>query len=339
MRMNDQKKTKSRTHAEAKPKGANGKSNVFLYAVRIAYSCFMFNFEARGRKGTPTKTRKRSQANKKAKLNRNGRNQIGRSAVSDLSNNLDMNCDPSNNQADRADASSGKNDRRSWIVSENRADASNKKTERQTQEAIFPYKSFLNLNKSQSYMLHKLMRKLGDRFRLVDNVIINDEAGIGLLNKCVRFKQISKRNGLKFRAKYDQWDMFVCVSSASAMVQHFFATSTTTKLLVNVLNKYHSTGLLIEKVGGVYELTSFDPNNQKTMTMMHIFCKSLKPISSKTRIVRCVSGPKNNTNDKCFAMSWEAIFKCFTGEKCLKSYSTQFHYDIVAKKKIIQLSQ
>lgn len=305
-----------------------------LYTSLILVLCF--DFQARGRptKDAPTKTQKRAQTykkrqtNKPAKKNVNGRYQIGRSAVADQSETI--------NEV----VTSGLTTKcPKWDLSANPAGEINKKTSCQTREEdIFPYKTFLNLNESQSDMLHTLMLKLGERFKLVDNVIINEEADIGLLNKSVRYKKFSKRHGLKARDKYDEWRIFVCISSACAMVQHFFATSTITKLLVNVMNMYHSTGLLIEKVGDSYEFTSHDPNNKRIMTMTQSFCNSLKLGSSETRVVRCVSGKQNNLNDKCFAMSWEAIYKSFTGQKCLKTYQLQFYYDFVAKKKI-KLSQ
>lgn len=201
---------------------------------------------------------------------------------------------------------------------------------------LFRYRRFLDLSKSQSYMIYKLMSKLEDRYEVYSNVIINDEFGIGLLNRCVRYKKFVKRCGPKIREKYDQWQVFVSISTASAMLEHFFANSKITRVLINVLNEFHSTGLLIEKNGENYVYTSYDPNHGRFMDMTRIFCKAFNTATSQTRVIRCITGNKNNTDNACFAMSWDAICKCFTGQKCFDSYATQFWYDYISKKKLPQ---
>lgn len=201
------------------------------------------------------------------------------------------------------------------------------------EDEIFNYNSFLNLSNCQSNLIHNLMLGLAAKFEKVHDVIVNKEAGIGLLSKCVRYKKYVKRNSQKQRDKFDKSRVFDCISTIKRMVTHFFANSSIKKLLVNVLNAYHSTALLIEKNGAVYTFTSFDPNNGRTMTMTHLFCKTFYTAKSKTRNIQCVSGHENNENDACFAISWNALFKCLMGQMCLKQYPAQFTYDFIAKKK------
>lgn len=202
-------------------------------------------------------------------------------------------------------------------------------------EELLAHAGLKNLNAAaQSNIIHTFMLKLENKYKVVKDAIINDDGDIGILKKTIKFGKMAKRHGMKKRDSYDICRISCTISSGIKKTQYFFNNSTATKLLVNISNKWHSTAILIEKVGKDYKYTSFDPNHGQTIEMTQVFCKSFNPKLSNIRTVRCVSGEINNTNDRCFSDSWQAIFQCFLGIKSLDDHVTQFDYDFISIQKI-----